>query len=50
MTKKFRIEIEFETDEKIGTSEEELDELLDGCWLYDSDFSGAITKLIIKEV
>lgn len=44
--KKYKLEIEFETDENIDgrTNPEDIDSLLGGSWLYDADFRGAITK------
>ena len=48
--KKFRIEIEFVTEEDGGTKEEDIDSLLEGCWLYDDGFMGAITKKKIKKI
>ena len=47
--KRYRVEIEFETEEEIGTTKEDLDGLLDGSWLYDNGFMGAVTKCKLKK-
>jgi hypothetical protein len=50
--KKYKLEIEFETDEIIdgGTKPEDIDSLLEGSWLYDTDFRGVITKSTLKKI
>ncbi len=41
---KYKLELEIETEEEL----EDVEELLKGCWLYDSDFRGAITNSELK--
>ena len=41
---KYRISIEVECDEEI----ERIDDVLEGSWLYNDDFRGAITKKDLK--
>jgi hypothetical protein len=41
--KKQRIIIDVESEEEIDES------VLEGCWLYDEDFRGAITKIKIEK-
>ena len=43
---KFKLVIEFKTTEEECTEEE----LLEGSWLYDSDFQGAITKSTLRRL
>ena len=46
--KKYKITIELETKEEIKPID--FPKLLDGCWLYDEGFDGAITKSKIEEI
>ena len=41
---KYKITISVETNEKLDGN------CLEGCWLYDEDFDGAITDVKIKSV
>lgn len=44
MKNKFKLVIYFETNEEGDTSQEGIDNLLEGSWLYDSSFDGAISS------
>lgn len=41
---KFKLVVYFETTELGGTAQPSVDSLLEGSWLMDTDFRGAITS------
>jgi hypothetical protein len=43
---KYILTLEIECEEKLG----DVDNVLEGCMLYESDFQGAITKSSLKQI